>query len=109
MIVLHSVVLAALLGSPNDSPPNDPQPKPVADVVKGLGLDVEKAEHIDEPPGKLRGLSWSKTKLPGTTAEVTVTVEIVYTLGLFSPERKWDAERVRAATVTKVTLAPVKP
>ena len=41
-----------------DLPAKDPLPKPVtvADVIKGLGLDVSKALHVAEPPGKLREL-----------------------------------------------------
>ena len=41
--------------------------------------------------------------------DLTVAVEIVYTLDVLSPNRRWDTKRVLAATVTKVTLSPIKP
>lgn len=94
--------------SVREFPPKDPQLKPVkvADVIKGLGLDETKMHHSDEPPGKLRAISWRKVKLPGTDAEVDVEIEIVYTLDVFSDKRNWDIKAIRAATVTKVTIVP---
>ena len=94
--------------SVREFPSKDPQPKPVkvADVIKGLGLDETKMHHSDEPPGKLRAISWHKVKLPGTDAEVDISIEIVYTFDVFSDKRKWDIKAIRAATVTKVTIVP---
>ena len=90
-----------------DLPSKDVSAKPVkvADVIKSLGLDESKMSYTDEPPGKLRALHWRKARFPGTEAEVDVTIDIVYTLAVFSEKGDWDIKAVRAATVIKVTIA----
>jgi hypothetical protein len=84
----------------------EPEKLTVADVLKALSLDETKLELIDEPPGKLRELACEAT-LRDTKARVRVRIEVVYTLDLFSDQRKWDPRAIRAATVRKVTVAPV--
>jgi hypothetical protein len=91
-------------------PLKDLQTKPlkVADVVKGLGLDVTKVSYIDEPPGILCGLRWNRTTLPGTDVQVEVRIQFA-ARGPFSDERKWDIKEVLGATVSKVTILPLRP
>jgi hypothetical protein len=80
-----------------------PEKVTVADVLRGLSLDPSKLRYIDEPPGKLQELE-CETTLRDTKVRVRVRIEVVYTLALFSDQRKWAPQAVRAATVRKVTI-----
>jgi hypothetical protein len=99
VVVLMTLGLAS---TPND----DGQKLTVADALKWLSLDESKLKHIDEPPGKLRELE-GEAVLRDTKIRVRVRLELVYTLDLFSAERKWDPKAVRAATVRMVKITRV--
>jgi hypothetical protein len=86
--------------------PTEPVKLTVADVLKGLSLDESKLDYIDEPPGKLRELRCEAT-LRDTNVKVQVRIEVVYTLDLFSDQRKWEPKTIRAATARTVTITPV--
>jgi len=96
-VILSSSLLAAF--------PGDPENLTVADVVKSLALDESKFSYIDEPPGKLQKIECITT-LRDTKAKVTVHVELVYTLALFSENGNWDKNKVRAAKVRSVSIEP---
>lgn len=118
--MLAAYLSVCLLAGSGQPPASEPKPAPpdrvtpaketkplkVADVVKGLGLDEAKVEYIDEPPGCLAKLYWSKVKLPGTEVAVDVEVVIVFTSALFSETRTWDIKKLRDVTVLKVTISP---
>jgi hypothetical protein len=72
----------------------------------GVALDqyklrLQDLDMIDEPPGKLQAVAFRRTR--GGKKE-WVTLWLRYTPKLFSMNRKWKIEAIRAATVRKITV-----
>jgi hypothetical protein len=69
----------------------------IADSLDALGLTLEQATYIEEPPGILRGL-----RLRTSSWNPPVTLWIARGAVAFSMERNWDEEKVLAAKIVAV-------
>jgi len=71
--------------------------KTVGQIMEEAGLEFGDLELIDEPPGKLRQVAYTAT---GEGEPRRIVLLLRYDSSLFSPEREWARDLVRAAVVT---------
>jgi hypothetical protein len=71
--------------------------KTVGELLARCGADYEHAEFHDEPPGKLRAVSF----LCGDEGELTLEID-----ALFSETREWDRDAVLRQIVRNVRTEP---
>jgi hypothetical protein len=75
--------------------------KPAAAVLDHYHLKYADLEMEDEPPGKLQAFAFVRPE-----DKKRVVVRLQYTPKLFSSDRKWDLQAVRAATILEVAVEP---
>jgi hypothetical protein len=74
-------------------------------VLDHFKLQLKDLDMVDEPPGKLQAIRFTRIK---DSKKVRVTIWLEYTPKLFSAERRWKIEVIRAATVRRITTKAVK-
>ncbi len=72
--------------------------KKVASVLDFFEKKEKDLMYYDEPPGKLRAISFLIDK------RLIVYVGIEYDVEVFSAERKWDVEKIRNRPVHKIKI-----
>jgi hypothetical protein len=111
-VLAGTVLLVVLLGTMGFARPARPRDANAKLVGQSVGVALEHhgvrfddLSMEDDPPGKLKSVSFEK-KVAGKT--VRITLQLRYTVQLFSEDRKWGPNAVRPALVRKATQEPVK-
>jgi hypothetical protein len=72
---------------------------PAARALDHFEVGIEDLELVDEPPGKLQGVTFTHDR-GGKTRRVTIWLN--YTARLFAAERDWTIDAIRNATVREI-------
>jgi hypothetical protein len=95
------VVALPFLESAEVTMQNDFVGKPAGIALDHFGVGYDDLSMIDEPPGKLQGVSFTARKADTGTP---VVLWLKYGTELFSAEREWGLQQIRSATVREVAV-----
>lgn len=82
-----------------------PPEKTAGEVLDELGVRFADLRFDDDPPGKLRSVTFRWPAGPVPTEKVRVHLK--YTTALFSADRTWQEVNVRTAAVVRIERLPL--